>query len=250
MNRNAIFFFLIIVACSILLINGVHAKHNYTTESILFTKKVDLTNDGKEETIQLKGIPFSGGGSYYKETELIVLLANGNRIQTTLTGGKSGTVEIKDLNGDKRKDLLIKIPIDPEKDTYEYFLYSVKNNKLMEWPIPKPVYVEGHFDHHYNALIKVNNHATYQKINLSKHKKTYENLGIYHHGILNEPREVMVSDYLDLSPVRMKNGKFGIKGVQKVFGPIENDAIATVTSIWSYHPKKEWMLEKTSLHIE
>jgi len=250
MNKNGLLYILITIACSIALIKGVQAKQNYSTEAILYSGKADLTNDGKEEMISLKGIPFDNGSSYYKETELKVILQNGNVLQKHLTGGTNGNLVIHDLNGDKKKDLLIQIPIGTNQDSYEYFLLSIKNQQLTEIDLPTPVSIEGYLDNDYKAYIKLKDKDKYKKISLSKRKKLYEKLGIYHKGILNEPREVVVTNYQQLEPVRLKNGKYGLKGIQKILGPTEEETIATVTSTWKYHPQKGWTLIKTKLDIE
>ena len=215
-------------------------------KQILVEKKIDVTGDGKEDTVEIKGVPYEEGSSYMKEIVLSVTASNGKTYKTDLDSGFEPMIDFPDLNHDGIADMFISIPTGGSGGISNYFLYTLKDFQLTDITVPAPLMITSQFLDGYKASITIENTGQSYTFDLKDRKKEYERLGIYHHGKLNEPMELMVDPYSTLKPFIVKNDSSGLKGVQQVSGAYHADEIAFIESTW-YLENGKWNVVDTKV---
>jgi hypothetical protein len=205
-------------------------EKNEDKKLVLTEEKEDISGDGKDDTISLKGIPYEEGAAFLKEIELQITGSNGKTYTVELDPGYEPAVTFVDLDHDGVEDLLISIPSGGSGGITNYSLYTFKDFQLREIPAPDPLTITSQFLDYYQASITIENTSQSFDFDLKNRKKDYERLGIYHKGKLNEPRELMVDPYSTLKPIIVKNNSYGLKAIQQVSGAYHADGIAFIES--------------------
>lgn len=227
-------------------ISGVYALAQVEEAETIYKKEIDITGDGKNDFIELVGIPFDEGTLFLKEIYLKAKTSEGKMLKIDLEGGYEPTLKLKDLNHDGVKDLFVGIATGGSGGLSNYYLYSVKGSKVADLTVPDPLTITSTFENNYKAAIKIDAIGESFRFNLASRKKEYDTLGLYHNGKLNEPAELMVFPFSTLKPVKLPGNKFGVKGVQRFSGVSNADTIGFVESSW-YFDKGKWKLLSTTV---
>lgn len=225
---------------------AVYAFDNNEKQLVLFEEKEDISGDGKEDTIILKGIPYDEGTAFLKEIQLQITGSNGKKYNVELEPGYEPTVTFIDLDHDGVEDLLISIPSGGSGGITNYSLFTFKDFQLKEIAAPEPLTITSQFLDDYQASITIENSGQTYNFDLKGRKKEYDRLGIYHKGKLNEPRELMVDPYSSLKPILVKENMYGLKAIQQVSGAYHADGIAFIESSW-YYDNGKWNLQDTKV---
>ena len=230
-------------------ITGAHALDRNKEKTIVIVKdEVDVSGDGKEDTVEIKGIPYEEGTSYLKEIFLEINASDGKTYKTELNSGFEPKIDFNDLNHDGIADMFISIPTGGSGGISHYFLYTLKDFQLTDITVPDPLVISSEFQNGYKASITIDNTGKSYTFDLKSRKKDYDRLGIYQNGKLNEPLELMVDPYSTLKPVIVKNESYGLKGVQQISGAYHADGIAFVESTW-YYENEKWNLVDTKVMV-
>jgi hypothetical protein len=96
------------------------------------------------------------------------------------------------------------------------------------------------------ASIVIDKTGEEYKIGLKKHKKSFEQTGLYQKGQLNEPTELKVDSFEQFTPVRMRDMKMGLKASQPIGDSYSGSIIANVISTWKWSNGR-WELYKTNV---
>ncbi|MCQ6276343.1 hypothetical protein JMM81_15610 [Bacillus sp. V3B] len=233
-------------------ITGAYAVENENKDknikkiNTIIKQEVDVSGDGKPDTIEIKGIRYEEGSSYFKDIYLEIIATNGQTYKTRLDSGFDPTLEFVDLNQDGLADMFISIPTGGSGGISNYFLYTLKDFQLKEIGAPDPLMITSEFQDDYKAIITIDNTGESVTFDVMSRKKEYERLGLYQKGKLNEPRELMVDPYSTLKPVIIKNDSNGLKGVQQISGAYHADGIAFIESTW-YYENEKWNLIRTKV---
>jgi hypothetical protein len=231
-------------------ITGAYAVENENKEKdtkkidTIIKQEVDVSGDGKPDTIEIKGIRYEEGSAYLKEIYLEITATNGQTYKAQLDSGFDPKLEFVDLNHDGLADMFISIPTGGSGGISNYFLYTLKDFQLKDIGIPDSLMITSEFQDDYKATMTIDNTGKSFIFDLTSRKKDYERLGLYQKGKLNEPRELMVDPYSTLKPIIVKNESYGLKGVQQVSGAYHADGIAFVESTW-YYENEKWNLIDT-----
>ena len=212
-------------------ITSVYAIEEKARVVTISENEADITGDGKNEVIYLKGIPYQDEDSYLKTVYVEITGSNGKMYKIPLEGGSKAALQLEDLNNDGVKDLLASVLTGGSGGITNNFLFSLKDFKNTQLTIPDPLEVESGFLNGYKAEIKIEETGKSYLFNLKDRKKYYNNLGLYYNGRLNEPTELTVNPYSTLKPIFIK-GVMGLKGVQRVTGIANADTIAIIESLW------------------
>ncbi|MBB6447404.1 hypothetical protein [Bacillus benzoevorans] len=243
-------FGLVLIALFFLSLNNtftaVYALDKDGKEVVLIEEKADISGDGKEDTIFLKGIPYEEGASYLKEIFLQITGSNGKSERVELEGGYEPGVTFVDLNHDDIEDMLISIPSGGSGGMTNYSLFTYKDFQLKEIAPPDPLTITSQFLDQYQAKITIENTGQSYNFDLKSRKNDYDRLGIYQNGKLNEPRELMVDPYSTLKPVKINDNSYGLKAIQQISGAYHADGIAFIESTWNYENGK-WLLLDTKV---
>lgn len=126
-----------------------------------------------------------------------------------------------------------------------FYLYTLKDFKLIDLSVPDPLVINSQFENGYKATISIQNTKQSYTFDLRDRSEEYERLGLYVNGKLSEPTELMVNPYSTLKIIPIE-GKKGLLGVQRISGAFNADTIAFVESFWLYEDGK-WILKDTKV---
>ncbi|WP_042456762.1 hypothetical protein [Neobacillus dielmonensis] len=224
-------FFLI----SLTAITGVYAFEENSKTVEIAKEEADITGDGQNEDITLKGVPYEEAEEgYLSEIYADINASNGKSYTIHLESGSKAAMELVDLNNDGLKDLFINIFTGGSDGTTIDHLYTLKDFKKTDLSVPAPLDMESRFLNGYKAEIKIAETGYTYHFDLKDRKKYYKKLGLYYKGKLNEPIELTVNSYSSLNPAKLEDGRYGLKGVQRVTGIANADLIAQAESTWTF----------------
>ncbi|RRN71307.1 hypothetical protein EI200_11365 [Peribacillus simplex] len=216
---------------------------NFQVDGTYISTKRDVTGDKKIDIIQVQGLPYEEGSKFLKKIELSVE-SNRSTISVPLEAGYNPDLKVTDLNNDGIKDVLVTVLMEGKDRLISSYAFTFKDGKVKELEVPPSVPVMAQFLDGYKAEIIIEGQKPVV-IDVISRKQTYEALGIYRNGKLNEPTELLVDPYssLDLKTVLGK-GK-GLIGIQHVKGSDESDPILEIKSVWNYN--NGWQLVKAQV---
>jgi hypothetical protein len=245
MKKELLFAFVALFLMSLTAITGVYASENDSKMVPIVNQQEDINGDGQKDEISLQGLPYQKNDIAYKEFSLTIKLTNGKTYKETLPFGLDPKLNLIDINHDGHKDVFISIPTEQSGDMSEHYLYSAKENKISNIPIPE-LELQGQFKNGYKAMISIPATKKSFVFDLMVRKEMYESLGMYQNGKLNEPTELMILPYGKLKPLPTKGLDYGLKGVQMITGTSKTDKIAYVKTSW-YYRNGDWKLINTEV---
>jgi hypothetical protein len=245
---------ILIIAASFFLtllstITGVYAIEEKSKTVTILKKETDITGDGQNEIISLKGVPYQDKDSFLKKIYIDISASNGKTFHFPLESGSKASLQLVDLNHDGVKDIFANVLTGGSGKITINNLYSLKDFILTNLTVPEPLEVESRYVDGYKATINIKETGKTYMFDLMDRKKYYEKLGVYHYGKLNEPTELTVNPYSTLIPVHIKGEEMGLKGIQKISGIANADTIAYVETFWS-NEKGKWTLVNTDVQKE
>ncbi len=207
---------------------------------------IDVTGDGQKDQLTLYGIPFGEKTKYFKEFKLVSINKKGKAVQR-INGGFSPKLIFADVNSDHALEVILEIPTGGSAQSRDYYAFNVYNQEIDEFPLPKPLNLNGSFKNNYRAsfIIPENNQSFV--LDLLKHKPLYDKLGMYKKGKLNEPQETLIGEYhsLIIKDVN-KDGVNELVAKQTISGTSVSDVIAEVSSFWNYE-EENWVLKNVEV---
>jgi hypothetical protein len=228
---------LAMVACffiSLTAITGVYAIEKSKETVTLSKEEMDITGDGKDDVILLKGVPYEEEDSFLKRIYLEVAASNEKTYTLSLESGSKASVQLIDLNNDGVKDLFTSVLSEENEGTVINLLYSLKDFVVTKLAVPEPLEMESHFLNNFKAEIRLAQSGKSYIFNLKDRKNYYRKMGVYYKGKLNEPTELTVNTFSSLNPVTLEGEIKGLKGIQRVTGIANGDTIALVESTWIF----------------
>ncbi|UII57904.1 hypothetical protein LS684_10570 [Cytobacillus spongiae] len=241
MKKELLFAFASFFFMSLSAITGVYAIEENKKEATISKDQVDVTGDQIKDTIYVKGTPFDNKASFLKEIKLEIVASNQEHYTIKLDGGYEPTIVFQDLNQDGVVDIFVTVPTGGSGGLSQHYLYSLKDFSIHDLTVPDPLLMQAQFLDHYKANLTINETGKTYQFDLQNRKEEYNKMGLYVNEKLNEPQELMVHAYGLLKPIKLEDGSVGLKGVQRVSGAYNADAIAFVESIWKLDHGK-WKL--------
>jgi len=246
MKKEVVFAIAAFIFMTLSAITYAYAVENNEKMILLSEEKIDVSNDGKKDTILLKGVPYEEGTKFLKEIQLQIDASNGKSYKVELEPGYSPAIQYVDLNHDGLKDMFISIDSGGSGGISYYYLYTLKDFILQDLGVPDPLVINSQFMNGYKANISINDTGQSYTFDLRNRADDYERLGIYHNGKLSEPMELMVDPYSSLKPIQMNDKMYGLIGIQAVSGAYHADRIALVEATW-YYENGKWVLKNTKV---
>ncbi|WP_285766811.1 hypothetical protein [Peribacillus sp. SI8-4] len=216
---------------------------NFQVEGTYMSTKRDVTGDGKIDIIQVQGLPYKAGSKFLKQIDLSVE-SDRRTISVPLEAGYDPELKVADLNNDGLQDVLVTVLMEGKGRLITSYAYTFKDGEVQILDMPPSVPVTAQFLDGYKAEISIEGQKPIV-LDISSRKKTYDELGIYQDGKLNEPTELLVEPYstLDFKSIFGKGKR--LAGIQKVNGADERDPLLEIHSVWTY--KNEWQLVKAKV---
>ncbi len=234
---------------SVTAITVVHAFDEEIKTITISKHESDVTGDGINEEITLKGVPYKEDDNYLREIYIELSTTEDKQYIFPLDSGTKASLRMVDLNHDGVKDLFANVLTGGSGGITLNYLYTLKDLNIKELTVPDPLEMESTFEDGYKAKIIVGQTGKTYIFDLKDRKKYYKKLGLYYKGKLNEPMELTVNSFQSLKPIRLENGTFSLKGVQRITGIANADTIANVESTWNYRDGK-WILQTANLYPE
>ena len=234
---------------SLTAITGVYAIEENSNIVTLAKEVTDVTGDGEEEVILLKGVPYQQEESFLKEIYLEISASDGHTYTLPLESGSKASLQLADLNQDRVQDLFASVLTNGSEGIVNTYSYSLKDFVQTNLAVPEPLEMDSHFLNGYQAEIKLSKSGKSYVFDLKDRKKYYKKLGLYYKDKLNEPTELTVTPFNKLQPVHLKGNRVGLKGEQRVTGIANADVIATVASTWVFENKR-WKLLNSEVKKE
>jgi hypothetical protein len=231
---------------SVTAITGVHAFEEKAKTVTISKYESDITGDGINESIQLKGIPYEDEEDFLKEIYIDISTTDEKQYKISLDSGSKASLKLVDLNQDGVKDIFSNVLTGGSGGITLNYLYTLKDNISKELKVPEPLEMASTFENGYKAKITIAQTGKTYEFDLKDRKKYYKKLGLYYKGRLNEPTELTVNSFHSLKPVKLNTGELVLKGVQRITGLANADTIAFVESTWKYGEDK-WNLDTTNV---
>ncbi|WP_042222776.1 hypothetical protein [Oceanobacillus manasiensis] len=213
---------------------------------LIETVEGDLTGDGVNETVNVKGILFSPDASYYREIWSEIIGPNKEEWKISYQGGYEPTVKLIDLNHDGVKDIFYQSATGGSGGLYNYQLNTLANGELTEIPLPEQLYLQGSFKDDFIVSIELTQGSDPILMDVSDRSEDYIRLGLYdENGKLLKPQSVMIDPIAFFEPVLISDSKgYGLKSFQQISGAYHADGLGTVESLWYFEDGK-WILLQT-----
>lgn len=247
MKKELLFAFAAFFFMSLSAITGVYAVEEANKlETVIVKEQVDVTGDGKLDTVYVKGEPFEEGAIFLRSITLDIFSATGKNQKIKLEGGYEPRIDFTDLNNDGVNDIFLSVNTGGSGGVSNHYLYTLKDNQLINLTVPEPLVIQSSFLNGYKANMTIENTNESYQFDLRNRSKDYERLGLYHNGKLNEAAELMVLPFGTLKPVKVTGNRIGLKGSQRVSGAYNADSIAYVESSYVLENGK-WKLLDTNV---
>lgn len=213
---------------------------------LIETLQGDLTGDGQNEEISLKGILFSPDTVFYKDIWVEIASPNEERWKISYQGGYEPAVELVDLNHDGIKDIFYQSATGGSGGLYNYQLNTLANGELKEIPLPEQLFLQGSFKDDFIVSIQLTPDSDPYLMDVSNRSEDYIRLGIYdENGTLRKPQSLMIDPIAFFEPVLISDSKgYGLKSSQQISGAYHADGLGTVESLW-YLENDKWILLQT-----
>jgi hypothetical protein len=206
------------------------------------SNKHDVTGDHKLDMVELTGNVSKNNKKWVKKLKLTVK-SNDRMISVPIKSGFQPKLTIGDFNHDGIKDVFVTM----EKHNKQLFskIYSFRDEQVLHIEMPPPALVTAQFLDDYVAEISVEGQKPVE-VDISNRQRYYGELGIYNHGKLNEATELIVDPYSTFTVSSLLGRGKVLSAKQTVKGVDEDDAIAVISTSWSYQDGA-WKLLKAKV---
>lgn len=232
------------------LIMKLNLKEN---AEIILVKSVDVTGDGVKDRIVLIGERIDEQSKFFDN--LIVGVQDGKSEEYSKAtyqnfSGYEPEMIFKDFSGDKIKDVMVTADAGGSGNVANHLIASFKDNKpkvIFDEKNNKGVTVSGSFIQEFKARLKFEDIKKEGVLDLSANREEYIKQNIYNKDgqLVNKMKITPYSNYFsNLEAIDYNgDGKYELKGYQKVVGAYNADKISELKSIWEYQDGK-WNLKE------
>ncbi|WP_050614915.1 hypothetical protein [Bacillus testis] len=203
-----------------------------------YSKYGDVTGNGVKDQVILRATPIKKLDDSYKKISLQVKFGGKKRVWA-LGEGRHPVLTIEDVTNDGIKDVLVTMKSLTERGSVTGTVITFTNGKGHQLKLPEAIPIEAFFKDHYSA--EVNAGRKKFEIDLKTRKDTYEKLGMYSKGKLNEPIELIVSEFKSLKPQYINSDK-GLVSKQLISGFRREEVLGELTTYWVYS-KDGWTVK-------
>jgi len=213
---------------------------------VIKTYEEDITGDGLKETIKLKGVLLSEDSDYFHKVWANIKGKYNQQWKIHFESGYKPTILFNDLTHNKMNDMLYQSASKDNNEQYNYQLYTLKNEKATEIPLPEQDYIQGKFKDNFKVDIRISHDADSEIVNIKNQASKYVQLGIYNEqGELQKPTSAVINPISFIEPKLISKSKgMGMKSFQQINATKNTDQLGTIETLW-YYEKGDWIILKT-----
>ncbi|MFD0697554.1 hypothetical protein ACFQZT_26100 [Paenibacillus sp. GCM10027628] len=221
---------------------------NASQGQLLQAREIDVTGDGKLDTVSLVGTKMDSSSPYYAKLFIVVSGQGQNQVVIPLEGGYNPRMMFCDFDGNKLPEIYVSAETGGSGGLSNYYLYSLKDNVPTAIPLPDPLHVTATFKNNYVVKLKLKETGKSYKIDIKDKKEDYDRFGVYKDGKVVKPIIVDVHPFGALQPIVVeRDGVCELRGVQRISGIANADTIGYANSIWKWKDGK-WVLKGSSVN--
>jgi len=226
-----------------------YAKNDQTINQIeeIASFEYDVTGDGVMEKMILRGSYLSENSSFYHDIWLDVTSEYTDKWKISFASGYEPKLQFIHLTNDEIADLFYSVRKTEKKTPMVHQLYSLRNGKVTQLPLPKVNRMSGLLRDHFLASVAIDSSEKTLTIDLSKVKHTLIDRSLYDSsGKLQQQTKIFVQPISVLQPILLsKNKGYGLKSIQYVTIEQTDVIVGAVESIW-YFEQDNWVRLKTN----
>ncbi len=205
--------------------------------------KQDVDGDGKAETIQVYGQPYSPGAPYYRS--FLLSITNGATGKTSLVpiadGGYKPALTFVKLTTSRWPDILFASPTGGSGGTVTQKLYSLAKGKIYEIALPSTPTIRAKLESQYRIRFDIPSLNESTTLSIAWKKAEYDKAGVYQNGKLTKPFQPMLFPIALFKPVKLANGTYRLQGYQEISGLYHADGITNAVWTWKWN-RDQWEL--------
>lgn len=214
-----------------------------TTNPITIQKlEEDITGDGFNESIELKGLPLSHNSQFFQDIWADIVGIN-QSWSISYGGGYNPSLDLVYLTHDQTYNLLFRSQ--SIKNRYSnYNLHIFKGNEIKKIELPQLDFLRGKFIDEFQISIITSPDA--QKETVKIDSKPYISEGIYaQDGSLLKPISIKKDPPIFKKHYLSKQQGYGIKSIQKLQDPIQKQDVGKIETLW-YFENDKWIILKNN----
>ena len=210
-------------------------------------KYIDITGDNLEDNVILTGAKTNKDDIYFENLNIIVQNGKTKKFIKAFLGKDSGgyepTIFLGDFNGDKIRDIFVKMPTGGSGGFIDYSIINFNgNNSRVLWDSKKnnnEIDVTGKFEDNFIANLSSKKLNKTFQINLSPNMVPYIDSNIYDKdGKIKENIEPWTSGFSEVTPLDTdKDGIYELIVSQRIVGTCNADTIGYLQSEWKWDGK-------------
>lgn len=218
-------------------------KDAHSEATLIETYQADVTGDGQNEKIELKGNRFSNDTNYYQDIWVEITSDLNKHWKIHYGGGYEPSLEFIDLNSDQVSDILFQSVSDRNDGLNRYQLHTLNSGHLNEVSLPEQLYIDGKFMDNYQVQIKISPDSNPINMSVKNRSETYVNQGIYDkQGKLLKTASVLVDPIATFEPLLISESKgYGLKSDKPINGGNQDDQLGIVETTW-YFENNDWII--------
>ncbi|WP_068604408.1 hypothetical protein [Paenibacillus swuensis] len=225
----------------------LHYPVSAPVKQVLQTVNLDVTGDGKPDTVELTGVKSNELDSAYNEKLMVSVKDGGSGKVTVLNIGEGYTPVLRtcDFTGDGVPEVYVSVPNGGTAGLSDFFIYSLAKGKAKKLPVPAPLKATGDYEKDYTVRFEVPEQKKTFRVDVKDRQAIYDEQGLYKDGALLRPLEATVLEFAELRPMDTnKDGVCELVGIQRSTGLANADTIAYALSLWKFAEGK-WTLANT-----
>lgn len=222
---------------------AIALKDTQHETSLIETYQSDVTGDGQNEIIELKGIRLSADTNYYQDVWVEITSNHNKHWKVNYGGGYHPSIQLIDLNKDQTSDIFYQSTAKEGAKSANHQLHTLINGDLNEIAFPEQLYIDGKFTDNFHVSIKLSPDSKPFDMDVKDQAETYERQGIYDkQGKLLKATSVLINPSTAFEPFIISESKgYGLKSYKQVNGGYQNDQLGTVETTW-YFENNDWII--------
>src|SRR5699024_8773278 len=113
--------------------------------TVIETHQADVTGDGRNETIELKGVLLSEETEYYHKIWADITSVDNKEWKISYQGGYEPALKVFDATQDKTSDIFYQSAMKSGGRLHHYQLDTLVNEEHEHIPLPNQTYISGKF---------------------------------------------------------------------------------------------------------